>query len=260
MTHIAKLDSLFSIGQNRQMNSQRQPNHFVIVALSLMWLVVCAAAFAQDQQPESLQASVNQAIHDYFQQAMPASSGRRVMDIGNLDYRLQFAPCEQALLVERRTKDRWTGRLTLRVQCPDTPGWSIHVPVQVQLFDQVVVAKNPLPKGTLLRLQDLELQEQDVSLFHQGYFNDRKQLTGYVAKRPIRVGQVVDAAMLDPVKMVERGEQVVIKAEKPGMLVRTSGIALDAGAFGELIRVRNKKSQRVVEGRIVGPGQIQVAL
>ncbi|GAB4365224.1 MAG: hypothetical protein Kow0060_22580 [Methylohalobius crimeensis] len=50
----------------------------------------------------------------------------------------------------------------------------------------------------------------------------------------------------------------MIRARGGGLDVRMGGHALMDGGLGERIRVRNDRSQRVVEGVVRGPNEVRV--
>lgn len=58
--------------------------------------------------------------------------------------------------------------------------------------------------------------------------------------------------------LIQRGEQVTISAQSSSLLVKTNGIALSSGTLGQKIPIRNSRSERIVEGEITGPGQVDV--
>ena len=49
-------------------------------------------------------------------------------------------------------------------------------------------------------------------------------------------------------------------ARGSSMFVRMPGIALEEGAIGQQIKVRNARSQRTVHARVTAPGQVEVAM
>jgi flagella basal body P-ring formation protein FlgA len=59
-------------------------------------------------------------------------------------------------------------------------------------------------------------------------------------------------------RVIRRGQQVSIRSATTGVQVRMGGRALEGGAIGDLVRVRNASSGRIVEGRVVGPGRVRV--
>lgn len=228
-----------------------------LAALALCWLIWPLPATAE---PPSTQTQVSVAIQQYVNDLHGKRFSRVESDIQQIDSRMQLPLCDQPLKVEHRPADRLAGRLTFKTSCEGNTRWSTHVAGNIRIFDQVVVAATGIPDGTHLSNKDLTLQEQDVSLQHRGYFQSREELIGFMTKRTISAGQIITPLQVDPARLVSKGENVAILAEGSGILIRTSGVALTDGAMGDLIQVRNTKSNKIVEGRIVAPGQIKVSL
>ncbi len=242
------------------MNSERQEimmsirNGLILVLAGLFFATSGQAATTdvQRQIDEAIKLYVNEEHADRYQDVG--------VDIQPIDSRLRLSRCDQALQLKHRPRNRTTGRLTFKVTCSGSDSWAIHVPVTVQAFDQVVVSDLPIAKGTHLSPADLRLELMDISRLYSGYFQSLDELDGFVARRPIQAEQVMTPALVNPARMINRGERVVIIAEGPGLSIRATGLAMEDGAFGELIRVRNTSSNKVVEGRISAPGLIKVSL
>lgn len=208
----------------------------------------------------SVQSQISAAIDLYLAELKRNRYTRMNAEVQPLDNRLQLPVCENPLDVEHQPKERIGGRLTLKVSCSDAGGWSVRIPATVQLFDYVVVAANSIPIATYLTDKELTLQEMDVALLYRGYYRDIAEVQGFVTKRPIPAGQVISPVTVNPANLVQKGETVSILAEAPGITIRAMGVALMNGAMGDMIQVKNTKSNKVVEGRISAPGQIKVAL
>lgn len=241
------------------MNSERQ-EIMMSIRIGLMLAISGFFAAAVQAAATDVQSQIDEAINLYVSETQAPHYQRVSVDIQPIDPRLRLAQCDQALQLQHRPRNRSAGRLTFKVTCDGTESWSIHVPVTVQAFDHVVVSDIPIAKGTHLRVSDLRLELVDISLLHGGYFQSLEALDGFVARRPIPAEQVMTPALVDPAKMINRGEKVVIVAEGPGLSIRATGLAMEDGAFGELVRVRNTSTNKVVEGRITAPGLIKVSL
>jgi len=57
--------------------------------------------------------------------------------------------------------------------------------------------------------------------------------------------------------VVKRGDAVTMVARRDGIEVSVAGEALDAGAAGTVIRVRNAGSGQVMRMRVAGPGTVE---
>ena len=65
------------------------------------------------------------------------------------------------------------------------------------------------------------------------------------------------AGQLSSPVLVKRGDAVLMLARREGIEVSMAGEALDAGARGAMVRVRNAGSGQVVRMRVAGQGTVE---
>ena len=100
----------------------------------------------------------------------------------------------------------------------------------------------------------------DVSYDLDLDLTDPAQVVGKKLTRQLNANQVIAPSHLEAAEVIRRGDQVVINAVGANFSVRMPGEALTDGAPGEQINIRNLRSQRVIRARVVGPGQVEVAM
>lgn len=132
-----------------------------------------------------------------------------------------------------------------------------YVKIEVHLYRKIVVANCVIMKGQVIRDADLRLERTDVGRLN-GYYVEAAKVTGLAAKRIINPGMAINGSMLEKPILVHHGTPVSIVARIAGMEVATSGQAMQDGRQGQLIRVMNLKSNRVVTGRVVDASTVQV--
>ena len=177
-----------------------------------------------------------------------------------LDPRLKLATCNTPLNVKPTSTRKRLGRLTLKISCFDQKNWSLHVPLELKAYESVVVAARPILRGQIITAGNLAKEEREVTRLNQGYFSKPGLVVGSIAKRSIATHRVILPQSLSTPKLVYKGESISIQAIGSGLSIKAMGIALANGSMGDLIRVKNSKTQRVVEGRISAPGQITINL
>ncbi len=201
---------------------------------------------------------LEQRVEVYLQQS--AIEARYSVEVSRLDPRLQLTDCDEALTAKLAPPATPVGRVTVRVSCEDRKSWSIFIPAQVHLFRNVVVATQPLPRGTLLKESDVGLVERDTGLLTQGYMTDLSQVIGNKLTRPLIADQILLPAALVQPNTIRKGDHVIISASGDGMSVRMLGEALSGGSSGQQIRIKNLSSGRTLKAVITGPGQVEVNL
>ena len=83
---------------------------------------------------------------------------------------------------------------------------------------------------------------------------------GLVAKRRLPANTVIRPDMVGPVKpavIVKRNNNVVIRLERPGLLVTAIGKAIRDGRAGDYIKVRNVDSQRIILAKVNEDGTVE---
>lgn len=243
--------------RTQNLNKRWQTASRMIVATC--GLLLAALATANEAAPTaSASAQVSAAIQHYLSEMQGDRYSRMDADVQPLDSRLRLAVCDDLPTVEHYPRERLGGRITFKVSCNGPESWSVRIPANIRLYDNVVVAAAGIPMGTHISGQDIELQEMDVALLYRGYFRSIDEVKGFVVKRPIPAGQILSPVVVNPPNLVAKGQKVTILAESAGISIRAMGEALSDGALGEVIQVRNASSSRIIEGRITAQGQVKV--
>lgn len=231
-----------------------------LLLFSLIVTLLSAAA-AASVSSEDIRASVNHYMAQHISQLSEnyGDNTRLEYKINTLDPRLTMADCPVALTVESKSQ-RNVGRINIRVSCERENLWSLYVPVEVDVFRQIVSVVMPIAKGTQLQAEHLTLREMDVGQLHGSYFTHLDDVIGMQAKRPIKAHQPLIAGYLEQPLLIKRGDAVAITAQNSSIMVKISGIALMDGHRGQQISVRNTQSKRVVEARVIAAGQVSITL
>ena len=73
-------------------------------------------------------------------------------------------------------------------------------------------------------------------------------------------GTVLTPANLRPLLLVRSGQQVTLLLDFNGLQVRSSGKALQSARLGQLVKVRNSQSRKIVEGVVAGEGLVRIGI
>ncbi len=165
------------------------------------------------------------------------------------------------------------GELTFEVQAPRTMERTFIAPVLVTAggervmvsvtckaarFGRVLQAARRLERGVTVQEGDLEVRTADLFEAPRGAISDPVEAVGCVVVRAIAPGTVLTAASVERPALVARGDRVVVTARIPGIEVSMTGTALEPGRMGEIIRIRNQASGRMVTGRVTGAGEVMI--
>lgn len=128
----------------------------------------------------------------------------------------------------------------------------------VKVLEDIVIASKPIAPNELLTAENLTYQRTDVARLPSAYLTDISKLAGLSAKRPIAAGTLVTDSLLKKPILVKRGTNVAISAHSGAIAITASGQALQDGAEGQVIRVQNTNSKRIVTAKVMGEGLVQI--
>jgi flagella basal body P-ring formation protein FlgA len=117
-----------------------------------------------------------------------------------------------------------------------------------------------IPAGSLINSENVRIEN---TISSQPEPTDWKPPYGLVARRHLPANTVIGANMMGPASrpvVVGRNQSVVIRLEKPGLLVTAVGKALEDGRAGGQIKVRNVDSQRIILARVNEDGTVEPVL
>lgn len=149
-------------------------------------------------------------------------------------------------------------RIRYDVRCPDAGGWDVAVTVKPDIYLQILLAARSLERGHVLRASDVQVKKYNISSTRGGYVTNPDDIVGLTVKRRLRELQPISLAQLEAPVMVERGQQVVMIASQDGIEARTLGEALKKGRKGEIIKVKNSSSERVVSAIVDEMGVVRM--
>lgn len=229
----------------------------IVGALALIGsLAGTGTALAEARQ--DLEA-VRDAVHAFITAAHAGDTYPPQVRVGAMDPRLRLGECSGGLEVDyANDQARRSGRVLTAVRCAAPVRWRLYVPVQVDAFADVVVARRALPRGHSLERADLAVEKRNLARLGQGFYREPAALESWVTRRPLAAGAALTPVAVTRPRLVRNGESVALLASANGVKVVARGTALGDGAAGQTVRVRNASSGRVVEGRVIARGKVAV--
>jgi flagella basal body P-ring formation protein FlgA len=235
---------------------------FSACASLLFLFAVSTSATAQVEANAASQ--IDQAVTVHMQQKLTEEARRQSwqgqrhsLDTTLLNSAERLPTCTQALSVAVSSTDPSPlSRQRLDVSCADASGWNVTALVQANVFLPVVHAARVIERGQTISGEQLQLQEVNIGKTPRGFYSSLDEVIGQGAKRRVRAGQLIAPNLLAAPLLIRRGQQVTIIASQDGISASATGEALANGREGEVIRVRNLGSQKVIEAQVVEEGVV----
>ena len=125
-------------------------------------------------------------------------------------------------------------------------------------------ATAPIPKaviypGDIIRdgaLVDAAIDGEDAD--PNAVILDRAAAVGKMALRTLLPGQLIPVTAVGTPRLVHNGAAVMLYFAEGGIEITATGSALQDGAFGDLIHVRNDDSGLTVSGVVQADGSVRI--
>jgi flagella basal body P-ring formation protein FlgA len=121
------------------------------------------------------------------------------------------------------------------------------------------VATTRLLAGSVLRADDMHIARVHTALIRSEMVHRPDDAIGMQLKHPLAAGQPLAVGELMRPSMVQKGGNVMMLLDSPGITLSAQGQALESGAIGERIRVLNPVSRAVIEAEVIGTDRVRVA-
>ena len=229
------------------------------MAIFIVGLIYASSSPAAASGIQSL-ASLRMQVESFILQYPYASPYPPRFELGSLDSRLRLKACPKALAVEFARADRTMGNTSLLVRCPIKSSWKIHLPARIAVFDDIAVTASALVKGQIIDETTAIFRKRDIARLKNGYFTRQSVLMDLQARRNLPQGTVLTSSNLSPRLLVKSGQRVTLVLNYKGLQVKSTGQALQSASRGQLVRVRNSQSQKIVEGVVTGDATVQVGI
>ena len=132
------------------------------------------------------------------------------------------------------------------------------VVLNVRVFQGMVVATRPIARGERLTKDNVRVQRVELTSATDRALTDLREALGREAKHDVRRFDFVTRRAVVAARVVQRGGIVTLVAVGPGLRISAKGAALQDGAVGQTIGVRNIDSKKTVYGRVVDGSTVQV--
>lgn len=135
---------------------------------------------------------------------------------------------------------------------------TISTSVRVTLWMDAYVARKKVRRGETIDIDDIFVERRDVTKNFDKIIHTADSFSDVRAKRSINAGSVIVSDMVEPIPMILRGEEVLIRCDVGSMQITTTGVAKEDGLRGDRIKVVNKTTRKKITAEVESPGVVCV--
>jgi flagellar basal body P-ring formation protein FlgA len=228
----------------------------LLLTISLAGCALLAQAVFASTPPVAATPDLQAFVQMQASGSVEAPSARIEVTLGQLDPRLQLAPCARIEPFVPPGVRLW-GRAHVGLRCVEGATWSVRMPVTVRVFGPALVAARALAPNAPLTADDVTVAEVEWTREAQGVATDPAQLANRVLLRPLNPGQPVPLAALRAPQVIAAGDPVKVLGQGRGFAVSADAVALGPAQDGQVVRVRTE-SGRVITGTARSGRRVEV--
>jgi len=164
------------------------------------------------------------------------------------------------LQISRSKKDTPpAGRISLSVKC-DNPKWRFRASAKINLWVRLVAAKRNISRGEVLTADLLEYKSVDISKHLHSVEANISKVLGLSVKRELRKNDIISRRHLENKQLVNKDEHILLQINFANFSANVKAVALEDGQLGEIIKVKNLSSDKVVQGKVIDVRVVEAIL
>ena len=226
---------------------------FALLALLCTFAPVCGASTSGEK-------AIKEAVRKHVEDNAPWPRERvRVEFFGPMPE--VAGPAGQAdLKVRSRAGERYIGRtsFTVRFSKGDTVVREEAVRVRIEVFTDLVVSTREIMRDAVIGSDDVTVTSKWMDTAPAGILTDAAEVVGKKAVMRLNAGTEISRTMLRSVPVVKKGEAVRIVLESGPMVISAVGLCQEDGGKGDLVRVQNISSKKIIFARVMGSSLVRV--
>lgn len=172
---------------------------------------------------------------------------------------LQVASCSREIEAAFPQNSNSEQINSVELSCNGPQQWRIYIPVDVQIFSKVIVAKHTIPSKETITDDDIGYAVYNKNRLYSGFFTKKEDVIGSETAHLITAGTILSKKNLQSPLLVHRNQQINLIAKMNSIIVTMQGIAKSDGTLNSTIKVFNPSSKRTMDAVVVGPNKAQVS-
>ncbi len=203
---------------------------------------------------------IERAIEAAIRQRMPWPAEAVTISDIHFDDRIELPVGNLTCQIDPVRNEDYLGQtvMTLVLSVDGEPVRKLPFQATIAVMADVVAVAEPIGKHQHIEADDLAVVSRNLADLPSDVVTDPEAALGNRATRMIYPDTVLRASMIALPPLVRRGDLVKIVARTGSMTITATGTVREKGCKGDLVRVVNTDSKRIITARVTGPGAVEV--
>jgi flagella basal body P-ring formation protein FlgA len=129
----------------------------------------------------------------------------------------------------------------------------LQITAMARAWQHQMVVTRPIATRQVIRAEDFVERRALVDQLSDDPLLSPEQIVGQQAARELKPGTPLTGRMVDPVQLVKPGQFITVTLDQGSVRLKTVVRAMEGGAYGQTIRVKNEATREVFQVILTGP-------
>lgn len=172
----------------------------------------------------------------------------------------QIVPLGETKIEIEKLGESSAGKLPLKVYVTvdNQPAARFLATALVDDWREVPVLNKALERGMLISTEDIELVRVNRREQPYNIAETKDEIIGKALKSKINAGETLRRNLVDMPPVIPIGKKINMIYRLGALSATATGVAMDNGLNGEIIRIKNENSRKIVKAKVISPIQVEV--
>lgn len=184
------------------------------------------------------------------------------LKIGSIKFKqdLNVPPGKVTLTVQTPKHSDWLGAVlfSVEVKVGGRLSQKVSVPANIEVWSDVVLAAKPLGKYQPITSKGIKVVRMNLAHVPANTILNADDIMGQRTKRNIAVNSVLRSDQIEMPPLVKRGDMVQAVATSSSFKVSVQAMVKENGGKGEMIRVLNLRSKKIIYAQVINAQTVSV--
>ncbi|MBA4396429.1 MAG: flagella basal body P-ring formation protein FlgA [Syntrophus sp. (in: bacteria)] len=212
--------------------------------------------------PANAKTQIHESIREYIETNMPWPQGTARVEFISPEPEIPTRSKDMTLRIEPAGNADFIGDAAFVVRM-SADGKFIRtetVRTRIEVLRDIVVAAKQIRSGAVLTEHDIRLTKKWVRRNMPDVLSCPEDAIGKRITAPARPGMELSTPMLKDAPLVHKGKMVRVLFDNGSLRITTIGIPEEDGTAGNMVRVRNVTSNKVIYARVLGESLVGIDL
>lgn len=149
------------------------------------------------------------------------------------------------------------GASAIMVKLPVSEARMGNKQAKLKWYQPTVYSRKPLVRGERIDPAWLAMRIETVSMQRDCVW-DIASIRGCVPRQGVAAYRAISDSDIDRSSVIKNGAAITLVSMENGLGIEVAGIAMQRGAIGDVIKVRNANSRRILTGTVIGPDRVMI--